>query len=148
MRCLCVHSETGIARMPTWWLDTQLAAYEASLSLPRPVMFACLGVYASLFLLIIVLEVLDWRRDRERGCRGKLRWPSLDSLQRLTPRELVLMLHHIDTVGLTYADSVTCATYLSEIRERLRDIECQPLEIFEQHHIGPEAVCTCSRPES
>ena len=51
-----------------------------------------------------------------------LGWP----LTLLTPRELVLMLHHLSQVGGLYTDSLTCEAMCRLLRDRLRDVECQP----------------------
>lgn len=49
------------------------------------------------------------------------------SVELMTPRELVSLLHHLDQVGALYTDAATRESLCLALRERLVAVECQPV---------------------
>jgi len=87
------------------------------------------AIYVGTLLLVLAAAVVRSRHEDpvEQG-KSVTGWPSVEAIEFLTPRELVLVLHHLSEVGQSYADHEACETFARLLRDQLRQIECRPAE--------------------
>ena len=121
--------------MGFWWFQGQWAFERASLAIRPADGLIAAAIYVGTLLLVFVAAVVHSRHEGpvEQG-KSVTGWPSIEAIEFLTPRELVLVLHHLSEVGQSYADREACETSARLLRDQLRQIECRPSE--QQANLG------------
>jgi hypothetical protein len=113
----------------TYWLDMYPYSHTLPSTSPRVALLVVSIYIGSIILLAAAEGVSWWRESRRRPAKVAQLVDGLtvqESLPMLSPRELVLLLNHLDTVGRTYVAREACDGLISEVRQRLRETECCP----------------------
>lgn len=107
-----------------WWTDVPQATESAiSDAIPAGALVA-VGVYvAAIVVMIVVGAIADARARRKEAAPVASELP----IELLTPRELVLMLHHLAQDGQMYGNRQACEQLAGSLKARLRELECRPV---------------------